>query len=153
MKKNDYIRETVEHIIIVEIFVSKLIALLKLQSENHDISKLSEPEIDYFQKYTPLLKNSVFGSKKYNQFLEDLKPALEHHYKVNRHHPNGFKNGIKDMNLVDLIEMICDWKASSMRHKTGDIYKSLEINQKRFNYTDELKSIFKNTLLLLEDKK
>jgi len=150
MKKTTYIKETVKHVVMVRLFVDKITALLKLQVSNHDLSKLKEPEYDYFKKYTPLLRDSVFGSKEYNDFLEALKPALEHHYSVNRHHPQHHKNGIKDMNLVDLIEMICDWKASSMRHKTGDIYKSLDINQKRFNYSDELKSIFKNTLDLLK---
>ena len=42
--------------------------------------------------------------------------------------------------------MICDWKASSERHENGDIYKSIEINQKRFGYSDDLKSILKNTV-------
>ena len=53
------------------------------------------------------------------------------------------------MNLVDLIEMICDWKAASERHADGDIYKSIEINQKRFGYSDELKQILKNTIEIL----
>ena len=52
------------------------------------------------------------------------------------------------MNLVDLIEMICDWTAATLRHDTGDIVKSIEINQKRFNYSDELKEIFLNTVEL-----
>ena len=50
------------------------------------------------------------------------------------------------MNLIDVLEMICDWKASSEHHENGDIYKSIEINQKRFGYSDDLKSILKNTV-------
>lgn len=64
----------------------------------------------------------------------------------NRHHPEHFVNGMNDMNLIDLIEMICDWKASSERHADGDIYKSIEINQKRFGYSDDVKSLLKNTV-------
>lgn len=56
------------------------------------------------------------------------------------------------MDLIDLIEMICDWKASSMRHENGDIKKSIEINQKRFNYDDTLKQILLNTINFLENK-
>jgi hypothetical protein len=56
------------------------------------------------------------------------------------------------MNLIDLVEMICDWKASSMRHENGDIKKSIEINQERFNYDDILKSILLNTINFLESK-
>lgn len=54
------------------------------------------------------------------------------------------------MNLVDLIEMLCDWVAATKRHEDGDILKSLEINQKRFGYSDEFKNILKNTLSVLE---
>jgi hypothetical protein len=50
------------------------------------------------------------------------------------------------MTLIDLCEMIADWKAATLRHANGDIAKSLEINQKRFKYTDELKQILLNTV-------
>ena len=50
------------------------------------------------------------------------------------------------MNLVDLIEMLCDWKAATMRHNDGDIMKSIEINQERFGYGDEIKQIMINTV-------
>lgn len=50
------------------------------------------------------------------------------------------------MDLIDLMEMMCDWKAATLRHNDGDINKSLEINQKRFGYSDELKEIMKNSL-------
>lgn len=53
--------------------------------------------------------------------------------------------GINGMCLIDLIEMLCDWKAATMRHKDGDLSRSIEINQKRFGYTDELKTILHNT--------
>ena len=53
--------------------------------------------------------------------------------------------GIKDMNLADIVEMICDWKAATMRHDNGDIRKSIVINQERFDYSDDLKLIFLNT--------
>ena len=52
---------------------------------------------------------------------------------------------VDGMSLIDLIEMICDWIASSKRNPGGDIIKSIEINQKRFGYTDELRNILFNT--------
>ena len=65
-------------------------------------------------------------------FLEALKPALDIHYANNRHHPEHFPKGIRGMDLLDLLEMICDWKASSERHADGNIFNSIEVNQKRF---------------------
>ena len=60
--------------------------------------------------------------------------------------PEHYKNGIRDMSLCDLIEMLCNWEAAIMRHADGDIMRSIEINQKRFGYSDELKQIFVNTI-------
>lgn len=39
------------------------------------------------------------------------------------------------------------WKAASERHADGDIMKSIDINQKRFEIPRELAQIFKNTAL------
>lgn len=50
------------------------------------------------------------------------------------------------MSLLDILQMLCDWKAATMRHNDGDILRSIEINQKRFGYTDELKRILLNTV-------
>lgn len=54
--------------------------------------------------------------------------------------------GLHGMSLLDLIEMICDWKAATLRHNDGDLLASVKINQKRFGYTDELKAILLNTI-------
>lgn len=56
------------------------------------------------------------------------------------------------MSLMDLMEMLVDWKAATEMTKDGDIYKSIEKNQRRFGYSDELKSILLSTLKELEDK-
>jgi Family of unknown function (DUF5662) len=54
------------------------------------------------------------------------------------------------MDLLDVIEMFCDWKAATMRHDDGDISKSIEINKNRFNYSDDIEQIFKNTVKYFE---
>ena len=71
---------------------------------------------------------------------------MAHHYETNRHHPEHFTNGFKGMNLVDLVEMFCDWVASTSRHKDGDIYNSIQQNKGRFGYSNELEMIFINTV-------
>jgi hypothetical protein len=57
---------------------------------------------------------------------------------------------VQDMSLLDVLEMLVDWKAATMRHANGDIRKSIEINQQRFGFSDELKRLMLNTLELLE---
>ncbi len=146
MTKHETMVETYQHKQKVAKLLSWIVSELNARSINHDNTKLVNPEVDIFTEYTPKLAGCTYGSDEYKQFLIDMRPALDHHYILNSHHPEYYANGISGMDLVDLVEMICDWKAATMRHADGDIDKSLEINQKRFGYSDELKQIFKNTV-------
>lgn len=140
------IEETEKHIQRVGYYLTIFINQITKRALNHDKSKLEEPEKSIFEKFTPLLKNCTYGSEKYQQFLKEMKPALDHHYSNNRHHPEFHKDRIKGMTLIDLIELIADFKAASERQENGDVYKSIEISQKRFGYSDELKQILINTV-------
>jgi hypothetical protein len=142
----DQSKETLEHKQMVSHFLNIIIQELLLRSEHHDDSKLEEDEKSYFDKYTPKLKECTYGTSEYNQFLLELKPALDHHYANNRHHPEHFANGIEDMDLVDLLEMLCDWKSSTLRHQDGNILKSIDLNVSRFKLSTQIASILKNTV-------
>lgn len=126
--------------------LNKIIQELLLRGESHDNSKLEPLQAEVFAEYTPKLKTVTYGSNEYSKYLKEMQVALDDHYQKEKHHPEHWPNGISDMTLVDLIEMICDWYAATKRHSDGDIYKSIEINQKRFGYSDELKQIFLNTI-------
>lgn len=127
---------------------------LTTRGERHDLSKLEEPELSLFAQYTDCLKDITYNSPEYKQCLEALGPALDHHYKYNRHHPEYFgKNGINSMDLIDILEMLADWIASTERTQNGDIFKSIEINAERFNINDQLKQILINTAKLINENK
>jgi hypothetical protein len=115
------------------------------RAERHDQSKLQSPEREMFDEWTSKLRGVTYGSPEYAEFRRELKPVLDHHYANNRHHPEHFKNGIQDMNLIDILEMLMDWKASSLRHNDGNILKSIEINQERFGFSSDLRHIMENT--------
>lgn len=136
---------TFRHIERVRNLLNKVVTKLLDRAEKHDQSKLESPEVELFTEFTPKLASSTFGSPEYNDFKKQMGPALAHHYANNRHHPEHFKNGIDEMNLIDLIEMLVDWKASSERHHDGNIRKSIEINGKRFEMSPQLIRIFENT--------
>lgn len=142
--------DTYRHIATVQACLHRVIADLMHRQEVHDASKLSSPEVEVFDEFTPKLAHSTYGSEEYKGFLAAMKPALDHHYANNRHHPEYFPDGIRGMSLLDIVEMLCDWKAATLRHNDGDIRRSIEINQKRFGYSDELKQIMLNTLSVLE---
>lgn len=137
--------ETYKHIRYVQKYLSRVIMDLMERSRLHDRSKLVSPEVEIFDEFTPKLESSSYNSDEYKGFLAEMKPALDHHYAANDHHPEYFEGGIREMNLIQLIEMLADWKAATLRHKDGDIYKSIEQNQGRFGYSDELKNILIKT--------
>lgn len=141
--------ETLLHIQKVN-FINMIVTELLKRGQNHDQSKLDHPEVECFAEWTPKLASCKFGddgeiTDEYKEMLANLKPTLDHHYAKNRHHPEHYPNGVKDMNLVDLLEMICDWKAASLRQNDGNILKSVEAVTKRFGISKELAQIIMNT--------
>lgn len=180
--------DTYKHIQNVQIFMSSAFINLWQRSQNHDRTKLVTPEVEVFDEYAPKLASTTYGSESYELAREAMKPALDHHYKFNDHHPEYYpspqgpeidrlktsrhelacgtyndtiindavqcmsadlaskESPIRNMNLLAIIEMLCDWKAASIRQNGGDIRRSIEINQRRFGYSDELKAILLNTL-------
>jgi len=156
MTKDEVVEETKKHIERVGQFLFVLGFHLENRIKTHDASKLSDEELPFFVEYTPKLKNCTYGSDEYKDFLNALEPALKHHYAANRHHPEHFLDEADErggsavgcMDLIDIAEMICDWRAATERHADGDIFKSIEINQKRFGFGDELKQILINTVKL-----
>ncbi len=145
----DSTEDTSEHIRKVWGYLEGFAEELEDRGQIHDASKLKSPEKEYFDKYTPRLASLTFGTPEYTQNIQDLKPALEHHYKNNSHHPQFYENGVNGMNLFDVIEMFADWKASGERGKDGNIYKSIDINAERFGISKQLKSILINTAKFL----
>ena len=144
--------ETQKHIEKVRKYIRFLTDKLTTRGVNHDATKLQSPEVELFTEFTPKLAELEYNSEEYKECLHQLKPALEHHYATYRHHPEHFENGINDMNLIDLCEMIADWKAASERHNTGNLIKSIEINAKRFNIDAQLKQILLNTAKLYDEE-
>ena len=143
--------ETQKHIENVRKYIRFMIDKIDVRGVKHDASKLESPEVDIFAENTLQLNNLTYGSDEYKASLENMKPALEHHYAANRHHPEHFVNGINDMTLVDIIEMFCDWKASTLRHNDGNLLKSIEINAERFNMDGQLTQILINTARMIDE--
>jgi len=145
----DSTKDTLLHVKrVAELLNEAAIELIK-RANVHDNSKFISPEKELFDEYTPKLKNCVYGSDEYKEFLQGLKVALDNHYTNNSHHPEHYENGIDGMDLFDLIEMFFDWKAATERTKDGNIFKSIEINKNRFKMSEQLVSIFANTSIRL----
>lgn len=145
MKTYDSHEDTTKHIERVRELVELCRENLNCRKSIHDLSKLHAPEKPIFDEMTPKLKDSTYGSEEYKSFLVQMKPALDHHYAKNPHHPEHYANGIDGMSLLDLLEMLCDWKAASERHADGNMLRSLVVNKERFSVGPQLQSILVNT--------
>ena len=151
--------ETRKHQQRVSNFLLEFARQLLIRATEHDKSKLEEPERSVFIEYTPKLNSVTYGSEQYKEYLRKMKKALDHHYANNKHHPefndiNGFSlqtlnDPIRSMDLVDIVEMLCDWLAATSRHADGNINDSITKNEKRFGINDQLSQLFRNTVALL----
>lgn len=155
--------DTYDHIGKVRYYLGRVVGNLIDRANVHDASKLVSPEVEMFDEFTPKLRDLVYGSDEYKATTKAMGAALEHHYEANSHHPEHFENEIAGMSLLDLIEMLCDWKAASERHSNrpqmpaaegraeapkydSNIMRSIGLNQERWGYSDELRSILENTV-------
>lgn len=129
----------------VKDYLSFIVNLLASRALTHDNSKNSNEEYKYFKMANSVNRNQF---KTYEEYLNYIKPTLdkglEHHYNVNRHHPEYFDNGIDDMNLIDILEMIVDWKVS-IEQNDKELYEEIDYNFKKYNVSEQLKKIILNT--------
>lgn len=192
--------DTVAHIERVQALIQTAISNLASRAVKHDLSKLEEPEKSAFDRLKALsLSGTAYGSDEYRACLRAEKPAIEHHYKANSHHPEFYpkeeptvtsvmlrsaademeaqakgaigsarqgeinalldfskfnratadqlESSVNGMTLLDVLEMLLDWKAATERMKDGgDIRASLVHNTERFKLSPQLAAILGNTI-------
>ena len=63
------------------------------------------------------MKDFAYGSPEYKASLKELGPALEHHYKENKHHPEHWLNGIK---VLEFEAWTPDWYDRKAKGKWKD---------------------------------
>lgn len=145
LKKNNR-----KHKLCVQYFLEKVLEELKFRGLHHDDSKEQSPELENYAIALPYFGNR---GKIPDEVQDALNIAKQHHYTNNDHHleyydPSG--NGIHKTNLIVLLEMMTDWRAAMIREGQESIEASLDMTQKRFGYSDEVRAILKNTLLWLD---
>lgn len=141
--------ETQKHIKHVRVLVSKIIDALYKRGAAHDRSKREDPERSAYAVIIPKLAGLKYGTPEHKAVLGQMKVAIEHHYKNNSHHPEHHES-IDKMDLIDILEMLCDWKAASIR-SSQDFRESLEISLKRFGFDSHLAALMRNTAELIDD--
>lgn len=143
--------DTRKHISKVCVFLTRISGELMERGFTHDLSKLEEPELSMFAEWGPRLANLEYGTPEYKEAIARMGEGLKNHHQGNRHHPEFYQNGVDGMNLVDLIEMVCDWAAAGHRTKNGSFAQSLEVNRERFGLNPQLVSILRNSAHLFDE--
>jgi hypothetical protein len=138
--------DTYKHIKRVGFFLNRMIRDLINRGEIHDDSKLEDPELEGFANASSL-SDVEYGTPAYKEMLAStgLAETISHHYAKNRHHTEHWANGINDMNLLDVLEMICDWRAATERNRNGNIKTSIELNAEKYGISPQLRKIMENT--------
>lgn len=141
----DSTSDTVKHILRVAELMGEVIRDLVERSTQHDRSKLEEPELSAYNEHIPKLKQHTYGTPEYHAAAAALGEGLAHHHAANRHHKEHFREGVNNMTLVDLIEMLADWKAASERDSSGSFSAGWDVRQERNGLDDQLTRILRNT--------
>lgn len=145
-KKSKYLAEIHRHVMSVQKSLNRLSSDLVERGRIHDFSKFSEPELSGFSENVDNVPGMVYNSEEYSKKWLEMKPIIDIHHINNRHHPEHWPDGINEMSLLDILEMISDWKAACSRYKDGDLMKSVDINCEKYNVTPQLKQIILNTI-------
>lgn len=136
------------HLQLIRANILCVISLLAQRGIEHDKSKFSSIELESYIDVKDKLSEVAFGSVEYDAIKVSIQPAIDHHYIHNRHHPEHFNNGVNDMNIIDLIEMFCDWLAANKRNSQNNPHDSIEICGEKYQIPNMLKQIFHNSVEL-----
>jgi len=129
-KELKYLTKIITHRAKVQETLETVASKLKQRAFSHDLSKFNASEFDGMSNKLDQLEETEFGSSEYYKILKSLKNELGEHYFKNRHHPEHYIDKIESMSLIDLLEMIADWKAASKSVRFSD---TLDTCFERFN--------------------
>lgn len=134
------------HISRVRRHINTFIQLLIKRAENHDKSKLEEPELSWWKEMDKEPRYP-YGSEEYKQKIKRWNKVFKHHYQYNRHHPEHYEYGVSEMTLIDIVEMMCDWLGYKDTTTITEALKVCDEQMARYDISEELRQIIFNTLL------
>lgn len=146
LKEFKHTEKTMAHIDLVGAKLGLFREELAKRATMHDESKFDMEEgvlldmmLELIQKDGP----APFGSEEYDRRTAMIQPMLNHHYACNDHHPEYWPDGIADMDISALTEMLCDWSAAAEERDGGPI--NLTYCVQRFQIDPAIERLLKNT--------
>lgn len=141
-----HVRVTLAHKVRVGRYMMGFAARIFYRAICHDNSKLCPPELIIFADAAEGPYDASYGSKRYFENLDTLSQALLHHYAHNSHHPEHYETGISGMNLLDLVEMVSDWRAALSAPVGTNVQEIIAKSQNRFGMSDDLSAVLRNSM-------
>lgn len=119
---------------------------IQKRADNHDLSKLQKPEIEWLIEMDKEPRYP-YGTDEYFDKMKRWQKFFDHHYAINRHHPDHFENGVNDMTLVDVVEYLVDIISYIDELHISQAVDIVDKQKGRFKIDDQLADILKNTLI------
>ncbi len=138
------------HISKVQENLSQIRAILEARGIAHDRTKFLAIEFDAFVEARSKFKEANYGSLEYQEYIDMIRPSIDHHHANNRHHTAFYKNGFSDMNLFDILEMLADWEAASRRNPGLSFADSLPKAFERYSIPSNVQKHIVATLKYLK---
>jgi hypothetical protein len=119
------------HNMLVASHLGRLIYLIRKRALVHDASKFTPDEFAGFVHINRVAREHEYGSPEYMASIKET-DAVALHYSRNSHHPEHYPGGVDDMGLLDIIEMVADWKAASETYGQTSLEDALAVHAERF---------------------
>lgn len=145
----DFLCETILHVSEVNENLETIASELRKRGCAHDRTKFQALEFDAFVSTREKFKKANYGMPEYQECIDAVKPAVDHHHQNNRHHTGFHAKGVNDMNLIDLAEMLADWKAAERRSPDKKLVDTLAYAYNKYGIGEQLGQVLRNTLIAL----
>jgi hypothetical protein len=149
-KEIEVLTDILQHVSEVRENMELFSSALRRRAIAHDRSKLGAFEFDAFVSTRADFKKANYGTPEYQACMKAIKPAVDHHYANFQHHTGHHGRGVNDMTLVDLLEMICDWKAAARRSPDNTFTETLDYAFQKYGIGGQLQLILLNTFTAME---
>jgi hypothetical protein len=145
----DFLCDAILHVSEVSENMEAIAGELRRRGIAHDRTKFQALEFDAFVSTREKFKKANYGTPEYQECVELVRPAVDHHHKNNRHHTDFHPNGVNDMTLMDLAEMIADWKAAARRSPDRKLEDTLDYAFDKYGIGQQLGGVLRNSLVAL----
>lgn len=143
MQQNNALIPVIMHIRAVQELLAVMAVDLQARALTHDQSKYTKEELPLAYAKSRL-DSLEYGGEEFRAAIEELKPAVQHHYAHNSHHPEHYPHGWAGMTLLDMLEMMCDLRASL---PNADYFDVLDAHAEKHGIPKDVVLLMKNTAM------